>query len=74
MKITVTNCHECPFCNNDDEWGWSCKVPLSEVEDWQTSGDSIPENCPLQNMPIEVSKSSIYSYGKTTDSQYQNLS
>lgn len=55
MKITVTNCHDCPFQNNDQEDGFSCRHPQSDVEDYQMTPyekenePHIPDECPLRS-------------------------
>jgi hypothetical protein len=51
MNINVTNCNDCPFCNRDNEYGYSCNFPENEVEDYEMAGyDSQipPEKCPLK--------------------------
>lgn len=57
MKITVKNCNNCPFCNNDNEYGYSCNYPESEVEEFEMSGydsELLPEKCPLKKGDVLV--------------------
>lgn len=51
MNINVTNCNDCPFCNNYNEYGYSCNLPESEVTKYEmTDYDSKtpPDKCPLK--------------------------
>lgn len=61
MKLYITNCNDCPLCNNDNEYGFSCNYPGSLVEEYEmNSYDSTipPEKCPLikDNITIELIK------------------
>jgi hypothetical protein len=58
MNIEVSNCHECPFCNNDNEYGRD-ECNLSEKVDdkliegsiWQQLPyDSVHYRCPLKRL------------------------
>lgn len=56
-SIRVNNCHDCPLCNNDNEYGLSCNAPtnltveqtaemdfiMPDYEDKET----VPNWCPL---------------------------
>lgn len=51
MTIKVKNCHDCPFCNSDNEYGNSCNFPGSEVEEHEMPSyneNNLPVKCPLQ--------------------------
>jgi hypothetical protein len=52
MKIVVKNCHECPFCNDDSEYGKDrCNLYSNtsvNLETWnQLPKDKVHENCSL---------------------------
>jgi hypothetical protein len=52
MDIKVTNCNNCPFCNIDNEYGYSCNFPENEVEEDKMTDINEklpPEKCPLKN-------------------------
>jgi len=56
MNINVSSCRDCPFCNNDNEYGSSCNFPENEVEDYEMTPYGLknpPEKCPL-NKSIAV--------------------
>ena len=57
-SIKVTNCQECPFCNNDNEYGFD-QCNLSEVTSghWERElpSDSIHKDCPLKKEGVSVS-------------------
>lgn len=51
MKITVNNCHDCPFCNNDNEYGTSCNFPNNDVDENEMPSykqNWLPSKCPLK--------------------------
>jgi hypothetical protein len=51
MNINVTNCNDCTFCNNDNEYGYSCNFPENEVEENEMTGynsKTPPDKCPLK--------------------------
>ncbi len=59
MIIEITSCNDCPFCNNDNEYGSSCNLPGNNVEDFEMCGYNqsfIPDKCQLNNQTIVVSK------------------
>ncbi len=53
MKIIVKNCNDCPFCNEDNEYGKSCNYPCNKVEEKDMpiydDKETLPINCPLRN-------------------------
>ena len=57
MKIKVKNCHECPFSNNDNEYGRdTCNLAVYlEIEihlgHWEgLPEDKVHDKCPLRNI------------------------
>ena len=57
MKIIVKNCQECPFCNNDNEYGKdSCNLNTKiTLKNWEELPDnSIHEECPLLKENYEI--------------------
>jgi hypothetical protein len=59
MKVIVKNCHDCPFCNNDNEYGYSCNHPaegvdVDEHEMTQYGETKLPAKCPLINGEVIV--------------------
>ena len=57
-EITITNCNNCPFCNNDNESGYSCNFPFSEAlasEMTDYDKDIAPEKCPLRVASFTIS-------------------
>ena len=57
MIAYVTNCNDCPFCNNDNEYGKDCNYPNNEVEEYQMTPYMekwLPEKCPLRNGDIII--------------------
>jgi len=59
MLILVKNCNDCPFCNNDNEYGYSCNFPGSQVEDFEMTGyneKEMPVKCPLLSGTATVMK------------------
>jgi hypothetical protein len=58
MKIVVENCHECPFCNNDNEYGRDRCNLNSEIillYGWEElPDDKVHEKCPLLKSDYEV--------------------
>jgi len=60
MTIKVTNCHDCPFLNNDNEYGSSCNYPGNVVEDEEITRyneTDLPIKCPLRNGDVLVTLS-----------------
>ena len=61
MKITVTNCDNCPFCSIDGEVGPYCNHTYDDIErtfDKETRSFKetvLPDNCPLRDEEITVS-------------------
>ena len=59
MKIEVTSCHDCPFCNNDHEDGRSCRFPGNDVDEGKMPSydeEWIPRMCPLLDTSVIVQK------------------
>ena len=57
MKIIVKNCQECPFCNNDNEYGKdACNINLEiGAKVWtELPKDSVHELCPLLKENYEI--------------------
>lgn len=57
MEIEVINCHDCPLCNEDNEYGYSCNFPNSEVENSEMTkygSTVIPDKCPLKTKYLKV--------------------
>jgi hypothetical protein len=65
-RFIVKSCQDCPFCNNDNEYGKdSCNHPFNfdnavrEGYPYNSFGempkDKVHENCPLKKEPITVS-------------------
>ena len=56
--IEVSNCHECPFANNDNEWGHdSCNLEyLNNFPEIELPEDTVHKKCPLkkQNYIIKL--------------------
>ena len=55
--IQVTNCHDCPFCNSDNEYGTSCNHPENDIDEFemtQYDKKEMPERCPLRTGPAIV--------------------
>ena len=53
--IKVNNCHECPFCNDDSEFGKD-QCNLSEIymfDGWMPKLTR-HKDCPLNNEPVKV--------------------
>jgi hypothetical protein len=56
--IKVSNCRECPFANNDNDFGFDwCNAALDKIE--LEPNEELPEekrhdNCPLNEEPIVV--------------------
>lgn len=51
--IKIENCHNCPFCNNDNEYGYSCNLNgLDYNEMTQYRDTSIPDKCELKTTAI----------------------
>lgn len=47
--IWIKNCHECPFCNNDNEYGrdW-CNMKDIKLPNWkELPSDKVHNECPL---------------------------
>ena len=64
-EFKVNNCHECPFCNNDNEYGHdSCNHPFNfdnavyEGHPYNKFGempkDKVHDKCPLKDNPLTV--------------------
>ena len=59
MIIKITNCQECPFVNNDNEYGFNeCHIS-EKVNKTRRGHDQLPEDnvhdlCPLKTEPIIV--------------------
>lgn len=57
MIIEIENCHGCPFCNNDNEFGLSCNMADGKIEDNEMpnyDSTDLPAKCPLRNNDITV--------------------
>jgi hypothetical protein len=57
MKITVTNCQQCPFCNNDCEYGKdSCNLDteIMAEEFYLLPDDKVHDQCPLLKESYEI--------------------
>lgn len=55
--LKILNCQECPFCNNDNEFGYdSCNLKngilMKNFE--QMPYDKIHNNCPLKINDIQI--------------------
>ena len=61
-EITITNCNNCPFCNNDNEFGYDhCNLNpniFAGVSE-QLPNDRVHELCPLRTQPVRISISTI---------------
>ncbi len=57
--IEVENCHDCPFVQNDNEYGF-CACNISEPETLDLKGweelpnDKAHDKCPLKNMNYRI--------------------
>jgi hypothetical protein len=65
-EFIVNTCHDCPFCNNDNEYGRdSCNHPFNFGEanregfpynQWgEMPKNKVHENCPLKKNDIKIS-------------------
>lgn len=56
QTINITNCWECPFCNNDNEYGRdNCNLSNDVyIMTDQLPEDTIHENCPLRTKSVIV--------------------
>ena len=64
-RYLVSNCHDCPFCNNDREEGYSCNHPHGDIEDYElTRYDSkfLPTNCALRDNKITIGLKSDHTW------------
>ena len=51
MKIIVKNCQDCPFCNDDNEYGKDkCNLETEIILNYwkEMPKDKVHEKCPLQ--------------------------
>lgn len=52
-ELEVLNCNNCPFLNNDYEFGSACNFPGSKVENhdipWHDA-HTVAEKCPLKEV------------------------
>jgi hypothetical protein len=57
-EIQVKNCRECPFANNDNEYGYdNCNAPNNELELLgyeQLPEQGVHERCPLKKSDLIV--------------------
>ena|GEM_PF-4891926 len=61
-EITVTNCQECPFCNNDNEFGYDhCNLKPNIFAGGfnELPNDSIHILCPLRTQTVRILISTI---------------
>jgi len=57
QTYTVTNCHDCPFCNLDNEYGRDmCNIsPNIKLKHWEElPNDKVHDMCPLKQTVIRV--------------------
>lgn len=57
MKIEITNCQDCPFCNNDNEFGKDQCNLNDEIFGYfyeELPSDRVHEDCPLLHNDYEV--------------------
>ena len=63
INFFVTTCHNCPFANNDNEYGRDkCNHPFNfgkveapeYVQYWELPKDKVHKNCPLKDESINV--------------------
>lgn len=59
MNIEITNCQECPFANNDNEFGYgNCNLSSKLKKEIRLDGfeelpkDKIHDKCPLKENKI----------------------
>ena len=59
MKIEIENCQDCPFCNNDNEFGYeSCNLALhlgfrkyiEQIGYNQMPADKVHKDCPIRDL------------------------
>lgn len=56
MIIHISNCQSCPFCNNDNEYGYDrCNLKDITMEGFeQMPSDKRHEDCPLSENNFKV--------------------
>jgi len=58
IGIKVNNCMDCPLCNSDNEYRYSCSYPDNEVNsvfsDMDLDNGQPPDNCPLRKESILI--------------------
>ena len=54
--IKVNNCQDCPFANNDNEYGYDrCNLKDIELSNWEElPGTGVHKECPLKEKDFVI--------------------
>lgn len=72
MIEEIKNCLECPFCNNDSEYGYSCNIANIGEYDMPSYKDKwVPKECPLlkEEIIVKLKDANITNKTKSRESQ-----